>query len=201
MLGKKELDAKALLDIYESQSREIRYTRTQTELSKLVLGKDYYDPKILVEYYKAQWADIHHTRNQDWQLFKVVGVGLAGVAGLKIFEKYEGNSDTVGLQIFFALIIAVLNFFAIAITIRHRYWFKEKMQALKKLENAMGLDYLDLFPPPKYNWFRRRFHIGTQEFLILIYSFTTVVFLSFIILSLYNLKRTGKIHLITNQFF
>lgn len=126
--------------------------------------------QILIEVYKTQWSDIHHSRNQDWELSKIILVGFIGLSGLEIFGKYKL------LQILIAIVFAFIGILAIAVTIRHKILFREKMEAIKKIEKELEIDLFE--SNKKFRLFT------TQNFLIAIYSFSTLIFVIFFILAL-----------------
>lgn len=125
---------------------------------------------VLIEVYKAQWTDIHHSRNQDWELSKIIFAGVIGLSGLR----FLGDHHT--LQILVAVALSFISLLAVAITYRHKILFEEKMSAIRKIENHLRIDKLELFKPkesllPPY--------FNTQNLLIAIYSIAFVVFAVF----------------------
>jgi len=130
--------------------------------------------QTLIEVYRTQWSDIHHSRRQDWELSKIVLAGFIGLSGLEVFGK------DVWLQRMLALVFVVLGIMAIAVTWRHKKLFEEKKKAILKLESELGVDELKLFELKK-----RRFpFLTSQNFLICIYVFSTMIFAVFLIRSL-----------------
>lgn len=133
------------------------------------------DNTIIIEVYKTQWADIHHSRNQDWELSKLILVGFIGVSGLKAFTEAELLLTILSGSFVLVCILAVL------ITIRHKRLFAEKMRAIRILEQEMNLIQLRLFTPTsKANLFT------TQNFLIVIYILSAIIFGTFFFLQLYS---------------
>lgn len=114
--------------------------------------------------YLAQWQDLHHCRNQDWKLCNLIIVGLLGIGGLKIF------GELPNLQKIASLVFAIVSLLAMGVTERHRILFKEKMQAIRKLEELLGAPPLFV---SRQGWQR---HFKVQYLLILIYLLFAVFF-------------------------
>lgn len=129
------------------------------------------DKAFLVEVYKAQWADIHHSRSQDWEIAKLILGGFLGLSGLKAF------TNAVLLTTLLAFGFVIVCIFGILVTVRHRQLFDEKMDAIKRLENEMGMDDLQLFPVS-----RPRRVLRTQNILIATYVLWGVMFALFAVM-------------------
>ncbi|MBU7048314.1 MAG: hypothetical protein HXS54_17925 [Theionarchaea archaeon] len=139
--------------------------------------------ETLIEIYKAQWADIHHSRKQDWELAKFILTGFIAISGLKILRLDEG------LLKFVAIAFAFISFLAVMVTIRHKFLFKEKMRAIMKIENHLGIDELNLFEPTiKLGFWKLRFSwprfFSVQNFLIIIYFLSFIIFVLLLYFSL-----------------
>ena len=107
--------------------------------------------KVLLEVYRAQWSDIHHTRQQDWELSRLILLGVLGVGGLKIIGEHR--------------------MLAIATTLRHRQLFREKMTVVRRLEEALGVGSYMAIP----SWGRLRW-FGVQNLLIVMYASFAALF-------------------------
>ncbi|MCK5155353.1 MAG: hypothetical protein KAQ69_02900 [Spirochaetales bacterium] len=131
---------------------------------------------ILIAVYEAQWADIQHSRNQDWELSKTIMIGFLGLSGISALK------GSPMLIFWLSLGFIILSITGLLVTIRHNHLFKEKMDAINLLEKRMGIDKLYLFKPRKalLRWFK------VQTVLILMYIFSALLFLIFIISILQN---------------
>lgn len=133
----------------------------------------------LIEVYKAQWADIHHSRNQDWELSKIIFIGVIGLSGLKFL------GDNHALLVLFTVALSFISLLAVAITYRHKILFKEKMGAIRKVEKHLGVDKLELF---KSQGSLLPSFFNTQNLLITIYSITFMIFAIFSAIEIFGLR-------------
>ena len=120
----------------------------------------------LLALYNAQWQDIHHSRSQDWNLSNLIIVGLVGVGGLKVLGQFPL------LQRLGALLFSAVSLLAVAVTLRHRALFREKMSAIRELELLLHAPVL--FPRSGSHWPR---FVAVQYILVLLYSVFACAFL------------------------
>lgn len=124
-------------------------------------------PEVLLEVYQAQWNDIHHSRIQDFELAKLILGGFLGVGALLAWRP----DNNVLLICVLCACFGVLSVLGAAVTARHRYLFKEKMDAIRQLEAALNIDGPRLFPKSKLpGWF------NTQLMLLIMYVMSACVF-------------------------
>lgn len=124
-----------------------------------------FSEETLRSIYAAQWQDLHHSREQDWRLFNLLVIGLIGVGGLKVINQFPE------LQRVSSIVFAFISLVAIGITARHSALFKEKMEAIIKIEKLLGAP--DLFQ--KHKGWRKLFKV--QYLLISIYFLFAIFFL------------------------
>jgi len=128
---------------------------------------------VLLEVYRAQWADIHHTRQQDWELSKVVLVGSIGVSGLRVVGEHEI------LELVVAVLFLIISVMAIAVTIRHKNLFREKMSVVMKLEKRLRVSGFMVSP----TWGQLGL-FSTQNVIIVMYSAFAMFFAAFLFIDL-----------------
>ena len=132
--------------------------------------------EFLFHVYDATWEDIRHSRAQEWRMLEIVSVTFIAMVGLSVQEYFRGLSLVTGGA------IILLSIFGLGITYRHRNLFSEKMMFIRNIENAMGLDKLDIIPA---KWTKRKqvkiFRIFSTSF------FLWMVYLAFIVVATFYL--------------
>ena len=96
--------------------------------------------EFLLHLYDATWEDIRHSRMQEWKVLEVIALSFIALVGLGIQEAFRDVSIIFGC---FIVIFAILGFF---VTLRHRTLFADKMELIRNIETAMGLNTTNLLP-------------------------------------------------------
>jgi disulfide bond formation protein DsbB len=127
--------------------------------------------EFLLHVYDATWEDIRHSRAQEWKMLEIVSIIFIAMVGLSVQEYFRGLSLVTGGA------IILLSIFGLGITYRHRSLFSEKMAFIRNIENALGLNQLDILP---VEWKKRKqvklFRVfSTSFFLWMIYVAFIVV--------------------------
>lgn len=117
---------------------------------------------FLLHLYDATWEDIRHSRMQEWKVLEVIALSFIALVGLGIQEAFRDVSIIFGI---FIVIFAILGFF---VTLRHRTLFADKMELIRNIETAMGLNTTDLLPVA---WKKRKsikiLRIGSTSFFLM----------------------------------
>ena len=133
----------------------------------------------LIAFYQAQWNDVHHSRRQDWELIKLIVLGLIGASGFKFFELSNATNVQQGLLKFFATGFLGLSLLGVFVTARHRMLFREKMKVIVRLEHIMGVEgFFKASSGRVSKVFRKIFVV--QHALVLLYFFMANLFLYFL---------------------
>lgn len=133
----------------------------------------------IIAFYQAQWNDIHHGRRQDWELIKLIVLGLIGASGFKFFEVSNTANVPQGLLKFFATGFLGLSLLGVFVTARHRMLFREKMKVIIRLEHIMGVEgFFKTSNGQVSKVFRKIFVV--QHALVLLYFFMANLFLYFL---------------------
>jgi len=118
--------------------------------------------EFLLHLYDATWEDIRHSRMQEWKVLEVIALSFIALVGLGIQEAFRDVSIIFGI---FIVIFAILGFF---VTLRHRNLFADKMELIRNIETAMGLNTTDLLPTA---WKKRKsikiLRIGSTSFFLM----------------------------------
>ena len=133
----------------------------------------------IIAFYNAQWSDIQHSRRQDWELIKLIVLGLIGASGFKFFEVSNAANGQQSLLTFFATGFLGMSLLGVFVTARHRLLFKEKMKVIFRLEHLMGVEGFFKSPAGGASKVFRKIFV-VQHALVLLYLFMANLFLYFL---------------------
>ncbi len=144
------------------------------------MSKEKISEEFLLHMYDATWEDIRHSRMQEWKVLEVTALAFIAMAGLGFQEDFRGVSVILGI---FIMIFAMLG---LLVTLRHRALFSEKMELIRNIETALGLDEADILPRA---WKEKKgikiFRIGsTSFFLMTIYIALALASLMYVLLAI-----------------
>ncbi|MFQ6126595.1 MAG: hypothetical protein ACE5R6_18570 [Candidatus Heimdallarchaeota archaeon] len=126
------------------------------------MSKEKISEEFLLHMYDATWEDIRHSRLQEWKVLEVTALAFIAMAGLGFQDEFKGVSVILGI---FIMIFAMLG---LLVTLRHRALFSEKMELIRNIETALGLDKADILPRA---WKEKNgiklFRVGSTSFFLM----------------------------------